>query len=205
MQSWNVSRGCRCAPGWALMLMAAVLPAAPAAEAVVLPDPLEVGTGPDRAELYIEFKDGAIFLFDVGFSEQVTGLELLQIVEAETPLELVLEDFGFGQFVDGMRFGGHENIGFGGGEDWWHYWVREPGETDWHSPPFGAADRTVNDGAADGWIYGRAGEPISESAIPEPATALLVGVGATVLLVRRRRDGATGPSRRRAGQGQAGW
>jgi hypothetical protein len=142
--------------------------------------PIEVGVGENSAELYIEWDDGYVAEFIVDFEDiTVTGLGLFDIIEAETTLTTVREDFGWGVFVDGITFNGHSDIGFGGGEDWWHYWIKDAGQTEWISPAFGVADRILYDGDADGWIYGRAG------AVPEPATIALFSLGGLVLRKRR--------------------
>jgi hypothetical protein len=143
--------------------------------------PIEVGTGDNSAGLYIEWGDGYIAEFLVKFEETtVTGLGLFDITEAETSLTTVRSDFGWGVFVDGITYDGHSDTGFGGGEDWWHYWIKDAGEGSWTSPAFGAVDRIVEDGDWDGWVYGRAGAPI-----PEPATIVLLALGG--LLIRGRK------------------
>ena len=139
--------------------------------------PIEVGTGDNSAGLYIEWGDSYIAEFLVKFEETtVTGLGLFDITEAGTSLTTVRNDFGFGVFIDGITYDGHSDSGFGGGEDWWHYWIKDAGESSWTSPSFGAADRIVEDGDWDGWIYGRAGVPI-----PEPATIALLALGGVIL------------------------
>jgi len=144
---------------------------------IVQATPIEVGSGDNTAGLYIEWKDGFSMKFLVSFPEEsITGMELIQRVADATPLTIVVNDFGFGRFVDGIAWEEHANAGWGGGEDWWHYWTKEGGHN-WASSMIGASDRVVVDGAWDGWVYGRAG-------IPEPATLLLVGLG--VMFVRRQ-------------------
>ncbi|MBE0537771.1 MAG: PEP-CTERM sorting domain-containing protein [Phycisphaerae bacterium] len=139
--------------------------------------PIEVGSGSNSAGIYIEWKDGFSVDFMVRFAEEsISGLALIQRLAEETPLTLVVQDYGFGEYVDGIAWDGHSNEGWGGGEDWWHYWTRDAGQV-WESPMFGASDRIVVDGAYDGWVYGSA-------AIPEPATLVLIGTGAFFL--RRR-------------------
>jgi len=140
--------------------------------------PIEVGAGDNTAGMYVEWKDGFSMEFVLKFAEEsISGMELIQRVAQETPLTIVVKNFGFGDYVDGIAYEGHDNEGWGGGEDWWHYWIKGAGQ-DWTSSMFGASERVVVDGASDGWVYGRAG-------IPEPATLMLVATG--VLLVRRRR------------------
>ncbi len=130
-----------------------------------------VGSGVNQAKITIEWEDGyrAEFLVHFGGMETdtLTGLELLDIVEAETGLTTVREDFGFGPFVDEISFEGHISGGFGGGDLWWHYWVGD-GKDDaaWRSSATGASGRTLGHGDADGWIYGHGEPPISEHAMP---------------------------------------
>lgn len=157
--------------GW----MLGILASGAVATAATIP----VGTGESRAEVYIEFESGAYYTFDVRFDGSPTGMDLLDIIEAQTSLSTV-RVFG-GLFLDGISYDGHSSTGFGGGENWWHYWTKEPGG-EWFSPEtYGASDRLVQDGSADGWIYGRAGAPL-----PEPATALLIAFGAAAAGLRRR-------------------
>jgi hypothetical protein len=138
---------------------------------------MEVGAGDNSADLYIGWKDGFSLEFAVSFStDTVSGLELIQIAEAGSDLDLVIQDFGWGDYVDGISYMGHSDVGFGGGEDWWHYWNKDGGEG-WISPMFGASDRIVFAGSADGWVYGK-------STVPEPASLLLLGLGG--LMLRRK-------------------
>jgi hypothetical protein len=140
--------------------------------------PIEVGTGQNSSGVYIEFSDGFIAEFIVNFDAlTISGLDLFDALEAETTLTTVRDDFGWGIFIDGISYQGHSNIGYQGDESWWHYWV-DDGQG-WDSPGYGVADRTVYDGYNDGWIYGRAGEPV-----PEPATLFLLCGG--FMLFRRR-------------------
>ncbi len=139
---------------------------------------IEVGGGDNSAYVYIEWKDGYTAEFDVSFDGESTGLGLMDIIEAETALTTVRNDFGFGVFIDGISFNGHSNSGYGGGEDWWHYWTMDAGDSEWQNSLVGAVDRIVADGASDGWVYGR-------GTIPEPATMALLGLGG--FLVSRRK------------------
>jgi hypothetical protein len=163
-----------------VMSLVLLLVMASAASAAVI----EVGTGVNSADVYIEWADGFIAEFSVNFGadelDSTTGIGLFDIIEAETLLVTVRDDFGFGVFVDGISYEGHSDVGYGGGEDWWHYWIKNDGMADWAAPSLGAVDRVVYNGDSDGWIYGRAG------AVPEPMTIALLGLGG--LFVRRFRS-----------------
>lgn len=148
------------------------------ASASVIP----VGSGNHQAAVVINFKDGAAYEFAVSFDGTTTGMGLLDIIRSQTTLSLTLQDYGWGALVDGIGFDGHSDVGFGGGDDWWQYWTRESGSEDWKTSFAGAADRVVNDGAWDGWVYGRATAPI----VPEPSSWIVLSAGASLLLVRRR-------------------
>jgi hypothetical protein len=166
-----------------LSLVAALLLGA--APASALPIEASVGTGPDLATLVVEFGDGADYAFEVFFDDTTitTGFDLMLTLEAELPgLSLTLVDFGvFGIFIDGIHYDGHSDTGFTGGEGYWHYWTKEAESDPWAYASVGAADRLMLDGGWDGWVYGTAAPPV-----PEPGTALLVGLGLVGLAGWRR-------------------
>ena len=142
-----------------------------------------IGTGDSQADLYVEFADGANYTFEVSFNGPMSGMGLFDAVEAATDLTTVrVFDAAF---IDGVTYDGHSNIGFGGGENWWHYWIKEPGG-DWTMSFISATDRVVVDGTADAWIYGRDSAPV-----PEPATALSALMAAGLAFIRTRRGMVT--------------
>lgn len=165
----------RCAVAATLVLVAVVSTSA---------GPVSVGSGDNRALVVINFSDGAAYEFDVAFSiVTIGGLDAFDIIEADSTLTTVRQDFGWGVFIDGISYEGHSNVGYLGGEDWWHYWVYDADQDSWVSPELGAAGRTLTDGCADGWVYGSANPPV---VTPEPATAGLLAVGGLAMLRRRR-------------------
>ena len=150
--------------------------------------PVEVGTGVNAAGVYIEWSDGFFAEFEISFgqtgSDTVTGADLMLTLDSE------LEDFTFEYtnwgteeepdlFLDGIGYLGHYNSGYGGGANWWHYWIKDVGEVEWTSPLYGMSSRTVGDGDMDGWIYGR------DTPVPEPATIALLALGG--IMLRRKR------------------
>lgn len=146
-------------------------------------DPIRVGSGENVAYSVINFDDGANYTFEVYFDGTTTGLGLFDIIEANSDLSTDRQNFGFGIFINGITFEGHSNIGYAGGENWWHYWTKDSEEASWTSPFIGAGDRVVPNGGSDGWVYGRAGAPL-----PEPAGLMLLALGS--LLLHRRHRGA---------------
>jgi hypothetical protein len=135
------------------------------AAGVAAASPIAVGSGGKAAEVYINFKDGAAYDFDVSFDGSTTGLGLFDIIESQTSLTTIRKTFGIGQYIDGIGFAGHSNAGYGGGSDYWHYWVRDSEQSAWASSNVGASDRVVNDGIEDGWVYGSSASPVPEPGV----------------------------------------
>lgn len=149
---------------------------------------VEVGSGVSTAGVYIEWSDGFIAEFEVSFGQSpadtITGADLLLTLDSELS-QFTWEYTNWGSeeepdlFVDGIEYLGHYNSGYGGGDDWWHYWIKDAGELEWTSPLYGMSSRTVGDGDMDGWIYGR------DTPVPEPATIVFLAAGG-ILLHRKR-------------------
>lgn len=143
-------------------------------------NPIAVGSGINSADVYINFKDGAIYDFDVSFDGSTTGLGLFDIIESQTVLTTVRKTFGIGQYIDGISFDGHSNAGYGGGADYWHYWVRDNDLSPWVSSNVGALDRVVINGVEDGWVYGSNAAPV-----PEPGIIAVLCVFGGIMAWRR--------------------
>ena len=131
---------------------------------IAIADTIEVGTGANTALVYIEWSDGFSAEFNVHFGEDAndttTGLGLIDIIEANIELTTVRNDFGYGEYIDGISYSDHNDSGYGGGELWWHYWENNAGSKNpWVSSMTGAGGRSVSNGDADAWIYGSAEEP----------------------------------------------
>ena len=150
--------------------------------------PVEVGSGVNTAGVYIEWSDGFIAEFEINFGQTaldtVTGADLMLTLDGE------LADFTLGYnnwgseeepdlFIDSIEYLGHSNSGYGGGANWWHYWIKDAGQAEWTAPFYGMSSRTIGDGDMDGWIYGR------DTSVPEPATIALLVLGG--LMLRRKK------------------
>ena len=126
--------------------------------------PINVGEGVNSAYLFIEWSGGFVGEFNVSFGqstdETITGLELFDIIEDQTPIEIVRLDFGWGVFIDGIVYENHVDVGWQGGEDWWHHWIVNQDTGAWEYG-LGASDRIIADGYSDGWIYGHDSMPVS--------------------------------------------
>jgi len=156
------------------VLSAMALLAGPAAA-----DPIEIGSGGNQAGLCIAWKDGFMLEYLVAFEQSsISGMDLLDIAEANSDLFVTKVDYGWGIMVDGLTYDSHSNIGYDGGENWWHYWIQDSGQTEWTSPFYGASDRVLYDGGMDGWIYGSAADPAS---VPAPSGLLLAGMAGGLL------------------------
>ncbi len=138
--------------------------------------------------MYIEWSDGFVAEFEVSFGESgadtVTGADLMLTLDSEL-VDFTLEYSNWGSeeepdlLVEGIGYLGHYNDGYGGGADWWHYWIKDAGEVEWTSPLYGMSSRIVGDGDMDGWVYGR------DTPVPEPAMIALLAFGGVML--RRKR------------------
>ena len=151
---------------------------------------VEVGTGVNSAGVYIEWSDGFYAEFEVSFgstaTDTMTGLALLEELDVADSIGFTLttKDWDWGITIEGMEYveSGvtHYDPGWVDGEDWWHYWIKDVGESSWSFSLEGAVDRIVENGDWNGWIYGHDDAPI-----PEPTTIALLGLGA--VLARRSR------------------
>ena len=146
---------------------------------------IEVGMGTNTVGVEIEWKNGFLQEFAISFdTPSITGWEAISLVEANTSVDLVADDYGTPEvpswFITGITFDGHSDIGWDGGENWWHYWIKDAGQ-DWVSSMIGVSERVMFDGDTDGFVYGHEFAP---GAVPEPATILLLTVGG--FLARKR-------------------
>lgn len=147
--------------------------------------PIEVGSGQNQAGLFIMWSDGYSVEFNVNFNGNTTGLDLLETVDDELAdnFAVTTTDWGWGITIDGIEYVDdlgaiHFNPGYIDGENWWHYWNKNAGQSEWTMSWVGCSERLVDNGDYDGWVYGF-------DTIPELATILLFGSG--IILLRRRK------------------
>lgn len=142
--------------------------------------------GTNSALCLIDFGSSS-YVFGYKWNDGLTpkGIDMVEALDSAGALDAVISDFGFGKFVDGFSYDGNSLIGFGGDENWWHYWISEDG-TNWTSPSFGASARTLTDGAWDGWGYGFATPPDLPT-VPEPGSLAALALGLGAVFARRRK------------------
>ena len=161
--------------------------------------PLDIGSGPNTAEVVFNFPDGFVADYNVHFSgATASGFSLTSAADAgDANLALSWSDFGTsGQFLTVASYtGGHGGDGSVFNEarpdDWWHEWTGTSPASAWTFGN-GASGDTVADGGRFGWVFGSAAAPV-----PEPATAggvLLAGAGGLLARSRRRNRRPQSPS-----------
>lgn len=103
------------------------------------------------------------YYYDTGTPAK-TGLDLISDLSFSTPLDVELQNFGFGEFVAGL---GIEEVitdmpQFSADGRYWEYWLGSysasaGGAVTWASSPIGITDRILTNGSIDGWYASRGG------------------------------------------------
>ncbi len=142
------------------------------------------GSGENEAICVIDFGP-AYFAFGYRWDGASTGFDMIQAIANNGDVELDLQNFGFGVFVNGITYNGYSKIGYGGGEDWWHYWTSTDG-SEWEISWVGASARSLGNGEWDGWRYGSDEAP-RIPLVPEPSTiAACLSMFAAAFSLRKR-------------------
>src|ERR1044072_6113360 len=87
-----------------------------------------VGSGSNTSTIVVDFGPTS-YAYNVHYNSPPTGLEALQLLDAQSSFRLETTHFGFGDFVSGMEYAGHYKSGIGNnGNDWWQYWLSNDGQ-----------------------------------------------------------------------------
>ena len=133
----------------------------------------DVGAGLYASTIQVDFENGNGYLFTLRWTEPTNGFQALQQAIAAVPgASLQFQSFSFGAFVTGIGVGADFQYGEGDlwpVENYWHYWTAE-GDAPFEAAMFGAADRTLQDGSRDAWVFGSS---IAPAAIPAPGALAL--------------------------------
>jgi hypothetical protein len=144
----------------------------------------DVGTGTSTSTIQVDFSNGNGYVVNLSWTEPMSGFQAMQAIAAGIAgAQLQYDVFPFGSFVTGIGLGA--DFEYGNGDLWpienyWHYWTAE-GAAPFEAAMFGAADRTLQDGSRDAWVFGSSAAP---AAIPAPGALALAACAG---LSRRRR------------------
>ena len=161
------------------VIVASLSLAAPSAAELV--GSYTVGTGASASFVEFQFTNSNAYLYEVRYDGTLHGDDLFTIIASAQPgyFSYTTERFSFGVALLGVSIGADSDSGFGNPPDYldyWHYWTREPGESDWTESWIGFGDRVLTDGSWDGWVFNSAAPPL---AVPAPgALAVLAITGA---------------------------
>ena len=144
----------------------------------------EVGTGSQSSTIEFQFTNQNQYLYTVFHDGGISGQAAIGIIESAQPgfFSADIQTTSFGDVLFGVGIGDDFDEGFGTAPeylDYWHYWTREAGDSEWTFSNVGFSDRILEDGSTDGWVFNS-----NDAPIPAPAT-ILVALGAG--LARRRR------------------
>ena len=150
-----------------------------------------VGTGAHSSHIIIDFGPQS-YDFNVHYNYDanghgMSGTQALQLLAANSDFRATIQSFPFGNFVTGLDYGGFVQIGDGSaGNNYWGYYLGDG--TSWTSSSIGSDTRLLTEGSYDGWVWTplNAGNP-AFATVPEPTTGMLLGIGSSLLLIRRRK------------------
>lgn len=149
----------------------------------------DVGTGTNTSDVVVDFGPQS-YDFKVHYNTAINGIQALQLIQASSDLRVSTEHFSFGDFVNGIDYGGYADTGDGSTPpafaDYWAYYTGDG--TSWTSSLVGAGDRLLSNGSYDGWVWNPAQSTAPDFAVaPEPASALALAAAAVIGLLPRRR------------------
>jgi len=140
------------------------------------------GSGANEAVLVVDFNatGGGAYAFGYRWDGAATGYDMLTAVADAGDLDFTANYWpGMGYFIDNFTYRGEA----GDPGKYWAYWLGtgNGGQVEWAQAAGGMSGRTLTSGDFDGWYNGFDN---TAPRLPEPATAMLIGVAA--VLPRRR-------------------
>jgi len=151
-------------------------------------DRFTVGAGSQAASIQFDFLDGRTWVFDVQWDGGLTGRAAFDLIASDDSgrfdFDFDVITYSFGDFLTGVTIDDASDFGTGTPPDYadtWHYWLADDATAPWSESFIGFNDRTLFDGARDGWVFGTSAPP---AVVPAPGG---VALAVMTLATRRRR------------------
>ena len=148
-------------------------------------DSFQIGSGDSTSSLVFQFTNGNQYLYEISYSEPMSGREVFDVIEAAQTGYFVpdIVTYSFGDSLYGLSISADQDEGFGGGPggmDYWHYWTKSDESAEWEFSNVGFSDRMLSDGSWDGHVF-------NSDFAPVPGCATLLAMTGIVSSRRRRR------------------
>ena len=148
-------------------------------------DSFEIGSGTNTSSLIFQFTNGNQYLYEISYSEPMSGREAFDVIEAAQTGFFVADivTFSFGDSLYGLTIGTDQDEGFGTEPeflDYWHYWTKSDEASNWEFSSVGFSDRMLSDGSWDGYVF-------NSNFAPVPGCASLLAMTGIISSRRRRR------------------
>lgn len=151
--------------------------------------PIQSGIGNSQSYVQIDFDTQPTVVFEVSHSSgsTVTTFDLLTTLNQDPDLDFFLhtKDFGgsLGQFVFGLGWDAwvHDDPDEDFAPASWSLWVRDDQNQAWQSSPTGISGTLATDGNWHGLTWGVFPAHPAPRPLPEPSSAVLLGVLALIM------------------------